>query len=66
MHLIPADDEIDDLIKSVRPGNIIMLKGYLVAVTSEDGWRWKSSLSRKDSGAGACEVIWVEEFAVEG
>ena len=25
-----------------------------------DLWKWASSLSRTDSGDGACEVIWVE------
>jgi hypothetical protein len=28
------------------------------------GWRWVSSLSREDTGAGACELIWVESLSV--
>lgn len=63
MHLIPASDEILKTIKSVRPGDIVWLRGYLVNVSGDNGWRWRSSTTRKDSGAGACELIWVEEFA---
>jgi hypothetical protein len=29
-----------------------------------DGWRWRSSLTREDTGAGACELVWVERIAV--
>lgn len=64
MHLIPANDEITDRIRKVRKGEIIALSGKLVRVDADDGWRWISSLSRDDTGASACELIWVEEFRV--
>jgi len=63
MHMIPADSDIDDRLKSLRAGHLIRLKGYLVAVQAPDGWRWKSSLTRRDTGNGACELVWVEELA---
>ena len=63
MHLIPADDAIERQLKSLRPGNLVHIKGYLVEVTNKEGFRWKSSLTRSDTGAGACELIWVEELA---
>ncbi len=28
------------------------------------GWRWKSSLTRKDTGNGACELVWVKQMKV--
>ncbi len=62
MHMIPADDDIERRLKSTRAGNLVHIKGYLVEATSKDGFRWKSSLSRSDSGAGACELIWVESL----
>ncbi|MDZ7292121.1 MAG: hypothetical protein ONB44_19785 [candidate division KSB1 bacterium] len=64
MHLIPANDEIKAMIKQIRRGDIITLRGYLVAVQSNDGWHWRSSLSRTDRGDGACEVIWVDSLAI--
>lgn len=60
MHLIPANDDIENALKDVQKGDLIWLQGYLVDVRSASGFRWRSSLTRNDTGAGACEVIWVE------
>ncbi len=62
MHMIPANDEIESSLKSIRPGNLIDLRGFLVLAQAADGWNWRSSLSRTDEGAGACELIWVERL----
>jgi len=62
MHMIPADDDIERRLKSIRAGSLVHIKGYLVEATGKNGFRWKSSLSRSDSGAGACELIWVESL----
>ena len=64
MHLIPASRAVADQLKSVRTGQIVHLGGYLVDVRRDDGWRWRSSLSREDTGAGACELVWVETVAL--
>lgn len=64
MHMIPAAAEIAGQLKSIRPGNMVHLKGLLVEVTSTEGWRWKSSLTRADTGGGACELILVESLYV--
>ncbi len=60
MHMIPADDLVEKDLLRVREGEVVHIQGYLVKATSEKGV-WKSSLTRKDSGNGACELIWVEE-----
>ena len=62
MHMIPATDDLERRLKSIRAGNIVRIKGFLVEVTGKDGFRWKSSLTRTDTGAGACELIWVESL----
>ncbi len=62
MHLIPANADVERNLKRVRVGEIVKLNGYLVEVKARDGWRWRSSLTREDTGAGACELIWVESF----
>jgi hypothetical protein len=60
MHMIPANDEVKRNLLSIRAGQIVSLSGYLVEVHGPNGWRWRSSLTREDTDAGACEVVWVE------
>jgi hypothetical protein len=64
MHMIPADKEVRKLLRVVRRGNIIDLDGYLVEVDPKEGGKWRSSLSRTDSGGGACEIVWVERLSI--
>jgi hypothetical protein len=66
MHLIPADQIIEESLKSVQPGEIVVFSGYLVEVRAQDNWRWKSSLTRTDTGDGACELVYVTAFEVRG
>lgn len=61
VHLIPADAAVARALDRVRPGAIVTLRGQLVEATRADGWRWVSSLTREDSGAGACELMFVHE-----
>ncbi|MRR18093.1 MAG: hypothetical protein EG826_16725 [Deltaproteobacteria bacterium] len=63
-HLVPADDDVKARLLAVRKGEIVMLKGYLINIRGQDGWKWNSSLTREDSGAGACELMWVVDAAV--
>jgi len=65
MHMIPADDEVDRVLRSVRVGDIVRFTGYLVDVRAKDGWHWRSSLSRTDEGNGACELVWLRNISVE-
>lgn len=60
MHLIPADDAVARDLGRVREGQVVSLRGRLVEARRADGWRWKSSLTREDSGAGACELVLVD------
>ena len=64
MHLIPATPEVASTLAGLKEGQHIRLSGQLVRVDGDDGYRWASSLSREDTGDGACELIWVEQLAV--
>lgn len=64
MHLIPASAEVAAEMKNAKRGDIVAFDGYLVEAKSQDGWRWKSSLTRTDTGNGACEVVWVKKFSI--
>lgn len=63
-HLIPGNDAVAAALKQVRTGSVVRIEGLLVEASRDDGWRWRSSLSREDSGGGACELVWVERLEV--
>ncbi len=60
-HLIPASKAIVQQLAQIDQDDLIYLKGQLVEVKSSDRWTWRSSLSREDTGNGACELMLVEE-----
>jgi len=64
MHLIPADGSIERAIRRTRVGDVVSFDGWLVEADRADGGKWVSSLTRNDSGAGACELVWVEHFSI--
>jgi hypothetical protein len=64
MHFIPADAAVADALERVREGQVVRFSGLLVEATRPDGWRWRSSLSREDSGGGACEIVFLERLEV--
>ncbi|MNC17949.1 hypothetical protein D3C75_658420 [compost metagenome] len=64
MHMIPASAAVAATLDRLQEGARIRLSGQLVRVDGDDGFRWVSSLSREDTGSGACELVWVEELAV--
>lgn len=68
-HIIPANENIRKVVDSkVRVHDQIVLEGYLVNVegrNQEQRISMKSSLTRKDSNRGACEIIYVTGVQVE-
>ena len=65
MHMIPATRSIARQLKNLRVGDVIKLAGLLVDADHESGWFWRTSMSRTDTGAGACEIVFVEALSVE-
>ena len=65
MHMIPANDEVARVLKRVRVGDLVTLDGLLVEADRPGGWRWRSSLTRGDTGPGACELVYVEDLAID-
>jgi hypothetical protein len=59
IHIIPSTPEIKKQLRGLREGDIADLDGSLVEVQMADGGKWISSLSRTDTGGGACELMWV-------
>lgn len=73
-HIISNNKEIEKKIKSFLPGDQVKLKGKLVDVKAKiigEGdeydpkkFSMNTSISREDTGAGACEIIYVEDVEV--
>ena len=64
MHMIPNDRTVEKTLRDIRPADLVSLTGYLVNAKADDGWSWHTSTSRGDSGAGACEVVFVDRVSV--
>ena len=60
MHLIPSNPEVAAQLKTVRTGDLFHLRGLLVEAVKPGLNPVRSSLTRTDTGKGACEVVWVE------
>ena len=60
-HVIPADAVVARQLKRLRVGQVVHLNGYLVNGVRDDGAYITTSLTRSDTGPGACEVMLVEE-----
>lgn len=58
VHLIPANEQIASRIADIRVNDWVTLEGQLVQVVFQEG-TWTSSLTRSDSGDGACEILYV-------
>jgi hypothetical protein len=63
-HLVPANDRVWRTLRSLRVGSVVRLEGKLVDLETADHVTIKTSLRRDDTGAGACEVIYVEVASV--
>jgi hypothetical protein len=64
LHVIPATPAIAAQCKSARVGALVHLSGDLVEAAGPGVGTWRSSLSRTDTGNGACELMWVTDFSI--
>ena len=59
MHMIPSSEAVADALARVDKDDHVRIEGWLVEARAPDGWHWRSSTSREDTGGGACEVVYV-------
>ncbi len=64
MHIIPATMLVESELDKVRKGHVVKMYGKLVRVENNQGWKWTSSLTREDTGAHSCELVWVEGLKI--
>jgi hypothetical protein len=60
VHLIPGSAAVRSQLQRVRAGHLVDLQGKLVNASRSDGYYWNTSLTRADTGAGACELFYIE------
>ena len=64
-HLIPANPAIGSELAALRVGQVVHLSGLLVDGVRADGRSFRTSLTRSDTGAGACEILLVQSVALK-
>lgn len=64
-HILSADRRLSRLILSVRPGDQIRFRGYLVQYSQPaNQFTRGTSIVRDDVGNGACETVFVTDFQI--
>lgn len=64
VHIIPSTSAIASRCESLRTGSLVHLSGELVEATGPGIGTWRSSLSRTNTGNGACELMWVTDISI--
>ena len=62
IHAIPANAKVESQLARMRAGQLVTLHGFLVDVAGPNGFRWTTSMTREDTGDGACELMWIESI----
>lgn len=62
-HLLPGSEMVKKRIEETQPGDQIYIKGYLAGYEGP-GVKRSSSITRNDTGGGACETIFVKEYKI--
>jgi hypothetical protein len=62
-HVIPGSDDIRAVLDELRAGSLVELRGQLVDIEGAQT-RMRTSLTRDDTGAGACEILLASSVSV--
>ncbi len=65
-HLLPANDSVWHALRNIRIGEVVHLEGKLVDIEAPEFGVMRTSMTRTDTGPGACEIIYVESVSVSG
>jgi hypothetical protein len=69
IHIIPATENLLQIMLRLDTNDVILLEGKLVDLAATGGakrWINATSLSRTDTGNGACEIMYVERLLWNG
>jgi hypothetical protein len=62
-HVIPENSQVGGVLGRLRTGSVVELRGQLVDIEGGEGGM-RTSLSRGDTGAGACEILLAESARI--
>lgn len=63
-HLISDDESVRKQVRRIAIGDQVRVRGFLAAYGNEPGAKRGTSTTRLDSGDGACETVYVEQFQI--
>lgn len=63
-HLLSNDEDVRDRVLDVQIGDQVRVRGVLAGYGSGGGNKRGTSTTRSDSGDGACETIFIDEFEI--
>ena len=63
-HLVPANGSVWRKLSGLRVGDVVKLDGMLVNLQNPAVGTMNTSLTRDDTGAGACEIVYVEAASI--
>lgn len=64
-HLLTDSDDVKSVLMSAEPGDHIRLKGVLASYSNKaNGFQRGTSIVRDDTGNGACETIYLDDFKI--
>jgi hypothetical protein len=66
VHIVPSTPNLGRALFALDEDDVVELRGFLVNINGPNGARWKTSLSRGDTGGGSCEVMYVIELIADG
>jgi hypothetical protein len=63
-HILADRSAIRRQLKQARPGDQVHFRGYLAEYSHDGGFSRGTSTVRTDTGNGACETVFIEEFDI--
>jgi len=64
-HLLTDDPEVKRALMAAEPGDHIRLKGVLATYANPgNGFERGTSITRTDTGNGACETVYLQDFDI--
>ena len=67
-HIIPANENIHEAVKTIGKKDMVVLEGVLVNIKGTYKGQpvtWNTSLSRTDTGNGSCELFYVSKVRID-
>lgn len=65
IHIIPSTRAIEKIADDVEKDDVVVLQGYLVSISKQDGYKWVSAVETNTAGAHSCFVLWVESISIQ-